>query len=271
MHFGATLRLLRVDAGVSLRALAQKIGVSSAYLSRVENGHDQAPTPDRLIAIARALDLPPTLLIDLAQRVSPFVARYLEDVPSASCLFLEIARRKLTAPQLARVHAFLDAEFPAWGAAGKPATPRLHQLLAPERVILQLSCSYLGDAIDLAAARLAGAAPGLHAATLADEIRDRERESPTGVGHGVAVPHVLDPKLEPIAALVTLARPLHVPTPDGVPLQLLLVIVGGGQAPLELLARAMRLATPGTVDELCKATSPDAVLARVRHVESEFG
>jgi PTS system nitrogen regulatory IIA component len=270
MHFGATLRLLRVDAGVSLRALAQKIGVSSAYLSRVENGHDQAPTPDRLIAIARALDLPPTLLIDLAQRVSPFVARYLEDVPSASFLFLEIARRKLNAAQLARVHAFLDAEFPAWGASAAPAVPRLHQLLTPERVILKLSCSYLGDAIDLAATRLAGAAPGLHAATLAAEIRERERESPTGVGHGVAVPHALDPALEPIAALVTFARPLHVPTPDDVPLQVLLVIVGGGQAPLELLARAARLATPGTVAELCQATTPEAALARVRNVESEF-
>lgn len=271
MHFGATLRLLRVDAGVSLRALAQQIGVSSAYLSRVENGHDQAPTPDRLLAIARALDLPPTLLIDLAQRVSPFVARYLEDVPSASYLFLEIARRKLSAAQLARVHAFIDAEFPVWGAAARPAAPRLSELLAPERVILKLSCAYLGDAIDLAAARIASTVPGLGAAAIADEIRRREREAPTGVGHGVAVPHAPAPTIEPVAALVTLARPLAAPTPDDVPLQMLLVIVGRGRAPLELLARAARLATPETVADLAQATSPDAVLARVRHIESEFG
>lgn len=271
MHFGATLRLLRVDAGVSLRALAQQIGVSSAYLSRVENGHDQAPTPDRLIAIARALDLPPTLLIDLAQRVSPFVARYLEDVPSASYLFLEIARRKLTAAQLARVHAFIDAEFPVWGAAARPVAPRLHELLAPERVILRLTCAYLGDAIDVAAARLAGSVSGFSAAAIADEIRRREREAPTGVGHGVAVPHALPPGVEPVAALVTLARPLAAPTPDEVPLQLLLVIVGGNRAPLELLARAARLATPDTVAELTQASTPEAALACVRRVESEFG
>lgn len=47
-QFGAALRLLRVEAGLSLRALAQRIGVSSAYLSRVEHGHDAIPTPDRL-------------------------------------------------------------------------------------------------------------------------------------------------------------------------------------------------------------------------------
>lgn len=45
MHLGATLRLLRTDAGLSLRDLARRIGVSSAYLSRVENGVDAPPRP----------------------------------------------------------------------------------------------------------------------------------------------------------------------------------------------------------------------------------
>jgi PTS system nitrogen regulatory IIA component len=270
MHFGATLRLLRIDAGVSLRALAQQIGVSSAYLSRVENGHDQPPTPDRLIEIARALDLPPTLLIDLAQRVTPFVARYLEDVPAASYLFLEIARRRLTAAQLARVEAFIEAEFPVRGAT-RPAVPPLCGLVGPERVVLRLSCADVGDAIDVAAARLAGAAPGFSAARLAAEIHRREREGSTAVGHGFAVPHARVPGCEPAAALVTLARPLAAPTPDDVPLQLLLVLIGGGPAPLELLARAVRLATRESVEALVAADSPAAVLTRLRHIEAAFG
>lgn len=270
MHFGATLRLLRIDAGVSLRALAQQVGVSSAYLSRVENGHDQPPTPDRLIEIARALDLPPTLLIDLAQRVTPFVARYLEDVPAASCLFLEIARRRLTPAQLARVQAFIEAEFPARGAA-RPVVPTLCQLVGAERVVQKLSCADLGDAIDVAAARLAGAAPELGAARLAAEIHRREREASTAVGHGFAVPHALVPGCAPAAALVTLARPLAAVTPDDVPLRVLLVLVGGGPAPLELLARAVRLANPATVEALVAAADPAAALARLRHAEAAFG
>jgi PTS system nitrogen regulatory IIA component len=270
MHFGATLRLLRVDAGVSLRSLAQQIGVSSAYLSRVENGHDQAPTTDRLIEIARALELPPTLLIDLAHRVTPFVARYLEEVPTAGHLFLEIARRKLGAAQLARVQAFLDAEFPV-GGGSRHAGVRLADLLRPERVILRLSCDHLGDAIDLAAARLAGAVPGWSAAQIAREVAQREHEAPTCVGNGVAVPHTFVPTAEPAAALVTLARPLRVATPDDVPLQLLLVLVGGGLTPLELLARAARLATPQTVAALVEASTAGAALASVRRCEAEFG
>jgi PTS system nitrogen regulatory IIA component len=270
MHFGATLRLLRIDAGISLRGLAQKVGVSSAYLSRVENGHDQAPTTDRLVEIARALDLPITLLVDLAHRVTPVVARYLEEVPTAGHLFLEIARRRLGPTQLARVQAFIDAEFPVAGASTR-APPRIVDLLQPERVILRLSCEHLADAIDLAAVRLAGAIPGAHAATLAAEIAHREREASTCVGGALAIPHTFATRVEPVAALVTLARPLRAPTPDDAPLRVLLVLVGGGRAPLELLARAARLATPATVAALCEATAADVALTTLRRHELELG
>jgi PTS system nitrogen regulatory IIA component len=60
MHFGFTLRLMRTTAGFSLRELAARVGVSSAYLSRVEHGHDPIPTLDRLASIARCLRVSPT-------------------------------------------------------------------------------------------------------------------------------------------------------------------------------------------------------------------
>jgi PTS system nitrogen regulatory IIA component len=151
MHLGATLRLLRVDAGVSLRDMARRIGVSSAYLSRVENGVDAPPTPERLAAIARELDVPPALLMDVTQRVSPYVAGYLEEVPGAGTLFLEIARRRLSGAQLARVRAFLDSEFPMRGARGEEPVPPLASLLAPERVVVQLSCAGWDDVLDVVA------------------------------------------------------------------------------------------------------------------------
>src|SRR6185503_8511135 len=99
MHFGATLRLLRVDAGISLRGLAERIGVSSAYLSRVENGHDAPPTPDRLVALAKELGVAPASLVGLTDRPSPTVSEYVARVPAASALFFEIARRDLTTAQ----------------------------------------------------------------------------------------------------------------------------------------------------------------------------
>src|SRR6476620_9317950 len=111
MHFGAALRILRTDAGLSLRRLAEQVGVYTAYLSRVENGHDAPPTADRLVAIAEALGLPPSLLLELAHKVDPSVIGFLERVPGAAALFLDIARANLSAAELARVKGFIDREF----------------------------------------------------------------------------------------------------------------------------------------------------------------
>lgn len=252
MHFGATLRLLRTDAGISLRALANEVGVSSAYLSRVENGHDAVPTPDRLVAIARALRLPPALLIELAHKATPFVASYLERVPAAGALFLEIARRDLTAAQLGRIKAFIDAEFPAEAPQGALTIPRLTSLLTPERVVPRLSCSHLEDTIDVAVSRLASAQSVPSPADLAQAILAREREAPSALGEGLAVPHAVVPRSPPRAALVTLAQPLAAPTPDGRPLRVVVVLVleHRGEMQLHLLAQAARLASADVVDSL---------------------
>lgn len=270
MHLGATIRLLRVDAGLSLRDLARRIGVSSAYLSRVENGLDAAPTPERLSAIARELDVPPSLLMDVAHRVSPFVAHYLEQVPGAGMLFLEMARRRLTGPQLARVREFLDAEFPMRAVANEAPVPALAPLLAPERMVLRLTCAALEDALDVAAGRLVGACPGMTAPRLVAELKRREAEAPSLVGNGVAVPHAIVEHAAPVAAVVTLGKPLKAETPDGLPLRLLVVLIGGerGRAHLVRLAHVARLASHGLAERLADEEQPQQLLARLTELEA---
>ena len=122
--FGVTLRVLRHAAGFSLRGMAERIGVSSAYLSRVENGHDPAPTSERLIAIAEVLGLPHALLIELARQTGPAIDGYLMRVPAASALLLGIARRGLGEAEIAQVEAFIDQEFPAAQAGSPPDRQR---------------------------------------------------------------------------------------------------------------------------------------------------
>ncbi|MCY1040618.1 PTS sugar transporter subunit IIA [Corallococcus sp. bb12-1] len=270
MHLGATLRLLRVDAGLSLRDLARRIGVSSAYLSRVEHGVDAPPTQERLTAIARELDVPPALLMDVANRVSPYVAGYLEDVPAAGTLLLDIARRKLTGAQLTRVRAFLDAEFPLREARGDEPVPPLGALLCPERVVVQLSCEDYEDALDVVAGRLASALPSQDASALAEGLRRREGDSPSQVGNGVAVPHAFIPGAAPVAALVTLARPLKTNAPDGQPLRLVVALVDGhlGRARLMRLAHVARLAGRGLADRLQGAGEPQQVLETLEELEA---
>ncbi len=69
MHFGATLKMLRLASGISQKQLATSIGVSVPYLSRVDHGHDAPPTVDRLKAIAQVLGLPKDSLIELVEEL----------------------------------------------------------------------------------------------------------------------------------------------------------------------------------------------------------
>jgi PTS system nitrogen regulatory IIA component len=266
LHFGATLRLLRVDAGLSLRQLAEQIGVSSAYLSRVENGVDPVPTPDRLVAIARTVGVPAPLLLDAARQALPAASQYLEREPSAGALLLDIARRRLSAGQIARIHAFIDREFP--GSEGEGPEARLSELLLPSRVVLGLSGSDLGDVIDVACLRLPRKSGGTPR-ELAERVRSRELESATALGNGFAVPHAIVEGATPSAALVTLARPLAMKTPDARPLRVAVVLITGAadRAHLTLLAQVARLASYNVAQDLCAAQSAARALTLVEQYE----
>ncbi len=263
MPFGSALRLLRVDAGISLRGLAQRIGVSSTYLSRVENGLDPVPTPDRLSAIADVLDVSPTLLLDLAHQVGSVVTDYLERVPAANALFVDLARRNLGPADIARLRAYLDREFPARSVA---AAVSLRELLTVDRIVLRFVGGDLGDVIDAAAARLAR---GNGARELAERIRAREEQSSTALGESIAVPHAIIEGATPGAVLVTLARPLTHATPDALPLRVVVVLVSGrgGHEHLERLAHVARIASHGLVEDLASAHHPREVLETLATVD----
>jgi transcriptional regulator with XRE-family HTH domain len=60
---------------MSMRELARRSGISTAQISRIESGAVDAPTPQTLIAIARALDLSPIPLLILAGHIDQHEAR----------------------------------------------------------------------------------------------------------------------------------------------------------------------------------------------------
>jgi nitrogen PTS system EIIA component len=269
MHFGATLRLLRIESGLSLRDLAGRLGVSSTYISRVENGIDAIPTLERLEAIARELGIPKTVLLDLAHRVSPLLSEYVERVPEAGTLFLEIAHRKLDSQQLARLGKHLDDNFPRAGKHGAEV-PALAELLSPDRVVLQLSCATMEDALDVVAGRLADGRSQTTESSLATALRQREAEVSSAVGNAVAVPCAYFASAAPAAALVTFARPLRYETPDRQPLRVLVVLIGPRRSSERLprLAHVARLAARGLAERLATVNSPSEALQRLATMEA---
>jgi nitrogen PTS system EIIA component len=267
MHLGSTIRLLRLDAGLSLRDLAHRIGVSSAYLSRVEHGHDTDPTPDRLQAIARELGVPPHLLVGAAHKVGHAIEGYVEEVPSAGMLFLDIARRRLGGAEITRLRAFVEREFPA--ADRVEERPSLARILTPERVILQLTCPDFDEAIEMAAGRLAGPVkPDFW--DMINAIQERERAASTVLGNGVMLPHGSTNCAKISAALLLLARPLNWPeAPDGVPIRLLVVLIHDliTPPPLALLAHVARLSSNGLCERLVKAKTPAEAIQWIEEIE----
>lgn len=256
------MRLLRTDAGLSLRQLAARIGVSSAYLSRVENGHDAPPTGERLASIARELSIPPELLMDMGDRLAPTLASYIDEVPTVGRLFLEIAHRRLDAGDVDRLRMLIEREFPRAGDSRR-ALPPIAALLPPERIVLQLSCTDLEDAIDVAASRLWVRNETPAPRQLAADLLARESEASTSVGKGVAIPRTFVPGWEPRMVLVTLARKVRLKTPDGVPLRALFVMVSPNRGfdHIARMAQIARLANRDIADELEGIRSPERARA----------
>lgn len=255
MHFGNTLRLLRVEAGVSLRELAGRIGVSGAYLSRVENGHDAPPTPDRLVAIADALGLPAAVLVELARQTGPAVDGYVRRTPEAGALFLDIANRSLSGSDIARIKAFIDQEFPL----ENQRRGRLVERLPVGRIVVRVSCSDLEDLLSVAASRL----EPQHARALLAEIVGAERERLTWLGEGFAT---LVVRAGEGALMLTLAQPLVLA--DDQPLHVLMVLLGDSEPRLEAIARIARLASYAPAAELCAAPTPERARAILERIES---
>lgn len=66
MNLPKTLRDIRALRGHSLRDVEEATGISNAYLSQLERGDAQKPSPDKLQALAKFYDVPYTDLMRAA-------------------------------------------------------------------------------------------------------------------------------------------------------------------------------------------------------------
>jgi len=85
-EFGAHLRELRKARGLTLRELAQLVGVDFSYLSKIESGAVPPPSEKVISRIAVALKTTENELINLAGRIPPDVARTVQNSKTAQRL-----------------------------------------------------------------------------------------------------------------------------------------------------------------------------------------
>jgi len=103
---------------------------------------------------------------------------------------------------------------------------RLSELLTPNRIRVPLIASdkegVLRELVDLAVAD-----NGVAAQEVLGAILERERQFPTGIGYGVAVPHGRTPGLSTLAVVAgTTEHPVPYETIDGEPVRLFFLLAG---------------------------------------------
>lgn len=92
MSFGAALRRCREERGVGLRELARSSGVSSSYLSLVENDLVRPPSAKTITKLARALRRDVDALLESAGIIPEAILRTLRQRPRAMGALIRVAR-----------------------------------------------------------------------------------------------------------------------------------------------------------------------------------
>ncbi len=86
--FGATIRELREQKGISLRKFAEAVKVSPTYQSKVERDELSAPGEDTVRRMARALDQDEDQFLALAGKVSSDLDEIIKERPQLIANFL---------------------------------------------------------------------------------------------------------------------------------------------------------------------------------------
>jgi PTS system nitrogen regulatory IIA component len=140
---------------------------------------------------------------------------------------------------------------------------RISDIIAPEAIAVRVNIADKAHALRFAAAVL-GARSGLDPERIREALAAREALGSTGIGRGVAVPHVCFPDLDrPYAVLSTLAHPIEFDSIDNEPVDLIFTIISppspgcGADLSLSYLAAIARvLRDSGRAAALRKAKNP---------------
>jgi HTH-type transcriptional regulator, competence development regulator len=103
-NFGETIRDLRVAQDLGLRETAGKVGISPAYLSRIERGKERPPRPEVVKSLAKVLAADPDVLFRLSSSTDPEVVEFLHGQPETLILLRYLKDAAFTEDEVKKLH-----------------------------------------------------------------------------------------------------------------------------------------------------------------------
>ncbi len=98
MRFGETIREMRQDCKLSQRELAEKVGVTFTYISKIENhklDFGQHPSEEMICKLAEALGADENAMLVLAEKIPPQVRQRVIERPEIFRKFAELDDKSL--------------------------------------------------------------------------------------------------------------------------------------------------------------------------------
>ncbi|MBF0147819.1 MAG: helix-turn-helix domain-containing protein [Magnetococcales bacterium] len=117
-NFGDIIRELRLAQNLGLRETAGKLGISPAYLSRIERSKERPPRPDVIKAMAKILAADPDVLFRLSSSTDPEVTDYLHEQPDVVHLVRYLKHNHFTQEEMVRL---MDAAEAIKSSSNKPS------------------------------------------------------------------------------------------------------------------------------------------------------
>ena len=287
--FGPTIRLLRQAKGISLRELARQLGVSPAFLSQIEAGRQHKIPKQRIVQVADMLGVSVGYLMGTAHQVHPDVVEFLRDTPEAAEFMIAAMQSGLVAEDFSELREALRdrqgktfvrrATLPAAGRKKKrkkESEADLSNYLDPALCVTGVIVQNKDRLFQRFAKMVTKRNKSLATDLVLERLKKRERQAPTIVGGGVAIPHAFVPNLEtPVIGAASLKRSVPFSTNGDGRVKTVFFVIGDETKPqfhISMLARIARLcSTPEFLNAFGNARTNRELYKTILQWDSRIG
>jgi PTS system nitrogen regulatory IIA component len=267
--FGPTIRLLRQAKGISLREMARQLGVSPAFLSQIEAGRQHKIPRARIVQVAETLGVSEGYLLGTAKQVHPDLMKFLSETPEAAEFMVTAMRSGMMGQDFTHLREIVSDKKLRAGVlkpvaiSSKKKPGVSHSLDAHVDMSLCISGVAVQNKERLFQRFVKAVAKknkNISSDLLLDRLEARERQAPTSIGGGVAIPHAFLQGIEkPLVGAFLLQRAIPYGPLDSDRVKTVFFLVGregNTEHHLPILARIARLcSTPEFLQVLSKAKS----------------